>query len=157
MNIVQVEKLANSLIQEHLGDEWKLRFTKSIKSFGQCCFNEKVIELARVLCELNEYKHVHNVILHEIAHALVGYEHKHDEVWTAKHKELGGDGIPYCNHPDVLVKTRYVGICPNNHLCYFFSKPRRKQSCSKCYAPAYSDKYQFYIFRHDMVQKIQDT
>ena len=157
MNIIQVEKLAKELMAQHLDDGWKLRFTKSIKVFGRCCCDEKVIELGKIPCQLNEYEHVRNVILYEIAHALVGYEHAHDEVWVAKHKEIGGDGSPCCEHPDVVVKTRYVGICPNNHLFYFFGKPRRRASCIKCEPAHYSDKYRLYVFPHEMTQRIGDT
>src|SRR5215471_13596338 len=38
-----------------------------------------------------------NTMTHEIAHAIVGPNHGHDQVWTEKHLEMGGDGQP-CGH-----------------------------------------------------------
>ena len=38
-----------------------------------------------------------NTLLHEIAHALAGHEHNHDEVWKATARSIGCDGCR-CGH-----------------------------------------------------------
>jgi hypothetical protein len=49
----------------------------------------KMIRLSRQLTSVRSVQNVSNTIMHEIAHALVGVEHGHDEVWTRKAKALG--------------------------------------------------------------------
>jgi hypothetical protein len=41
---------------------------------------------------------VQNILLHEIAHVLVGAGHGHDDVWVAKAKEIGCDGVRASNY-----------------------------------------------------------
>jgi len=47
------------------------------------------ISLSRYLISLNGEEEVRETILHEIAHALVGYSHGHDRVWKLKAMEIG--------------------------------------------------------------------
>ena len=42
-------------------------------------------------------ENVKNTLLHEIAHALAGHEHNHDEVWKATARSIGCDGCR-CGH-----------------------------------------------------------
>lgn len=154
MNITDARILAHSLILEHLDTSWSVGEFRSKKVFGRCRYFNRVIELSKPLCELNDEKTVRNVILHEIAHALVGYAHGHDYVWQQKHIELGGNGRRHST--DVYVQFDYVGICPNNHKVYSLGKPRRKSSCNICNPGRYSEEYGHSWLKSPVVKKVSE-
>jgi predicted SprT family Zn-dependent metalloprotease len=58
---------------------------------GQCNCIKKEITLSKHLTSQEEAK-IHNTILHEIAHALVGAEAGHGPIWQKKAREIGCDG-----------------------------------------------------------------
>lgn len=130
MNIIQAEKLAKELMAKYLDDEWKFKFSHAVKRLGACSYTTKTILLSKPLTEVNSIKVIRNTILHEIAHALVGSKHKHDIVWAAKHRELGGTGHPRSKAEACV--TDYVGTCSNGHIHYALGKPRALWTCSKC-------------------------
>ncbi len=68
---------------------WSLGFNASRKSCGRCIEARMRIELSTYYVEHNSLELVRDTILHEIAHALVGANHGHDEVWKAKCLEIG--------------------------------------------------------------------
>lgn len=51
-----------------------------------------VIELDRKFVLANEPFVVRDVILHEVAHALVGFQHSHDDSWESVYRAIGGFG-----------------------------------------------------------------
>lgn len=59
------------------GKAWRLEFV----------FNEKYIK-----ANLDNWERIKTTVLHEIAHAIVGYQHGHDKVWVTCCKSIGGDG-----------------------------------------------------------------
>ena len=62
---------------QSLGRVYKLEFV----------FNNKYIN-----ANLDNWDRIKTTVLHEIAHAIVGYEHGHDRVWVNCCKSIGGDG-----------------------------------------------------------------
>ena len=113
---------------------WRFEFDRKKTRFGVCSHGRKVIGLSKVLVELNCEEVVEKTILHEIAHAIVGYEHMHDDVWRAKAIELGDDG-------EQCYKTQSQGGnvtptagrwklqcrgCGFTWSKQYYSKPRRK-------------------------------
>jgi len=89
MNIKDAEILAKRLIREHLDDSWTFRWNKRKAAFGICNYNTRKIELSSVLTELEDPFYVEQTILHEIAHALVGYAAGHNREWKRCARELG--------------------------------------------------------------------
>lgn len=130
MNIIQAEKLAKELMAKYLDDEWKFKFSNALTRLGSCSYRTNIIYLSKPLTEVNPIEVMRNTILHEIAHALVGSKHKHDSVWAAKHRELGGTGQPRSKAEACV--TDYVGTCPHGHIHYALGKPRALWTCSKC-------------------------
>lgn len=70
---------------------WRFKFDKSTRRFGYCR-DDKVISLSAALVQLNPAAEVEQIILHEIAHAVVGNQHHHNDVWRRKAIELGHSG-----------------------------------------------------------------
>ena len=88
---IDAKKLGDSLLEKHglLQAGWKIEFNKSPSHLGQCWHQHKAIALSLVMLNSAEESQVYDTILHEIAHALVGPGHNHDEVWKEKAKSIG--------------------------------------------------------------------
>ena len=56
---------------------------------GVCRHEERRIDLSVSFCQRATRAEIEDTLLHEIAHAIVGYEHRHDDVWKAKAREIG--------------------------------------------------------------------
>jgi SNF2 family DNA or RNA helicase len=82
-------ELGNKLLQEHNISEWKIEFNKSPTKLGQCWYQNKIIAISTVMLNSTNEQQFVDTMLHEIAHALVGPNHAHDDVWKAKAKEIG--------------------------------------------------------------------
>ena len=83
------QQMARELMNQHGLSEWSFRFDRARRRAGSCVHSRKEITLSGPLTTLYDAPTVRGVILHEIAHALVGSSHNHDEVWQAKARELG--------------------------------------------------------------------
>lgn len=138
MNLDRARTLAIELLEEHdlYTGGWYFEFDNSKRRFGSCQYRTKRITLSTVLTELNDEETVKDTILHEIAHALVGFNHHHDWVWKQKALEIGCDGERCYSVEDVLTpQGKYIAVCHKcNHVYNRFKKPREgvKQSCGKC-------------------------
>jgi len=135
METIDIITLGARLVQEHLDSKWIFKLDNAKRRFGMCNHSQKIISVSKPMAMLNEEKDIRIVILHEIAHALVGCGHGHDLVWRAKCIELGGDGEQYYNPNKVVQPTqRYVLTCPK--CGHSFSKARvqmgRKRACFTC-------------------------
>jgi hypothetical protein len=141
MTLNKVKELALILMEKHglLDNGWTFRFDKAKRRYGCCMYSKKIISLSSPLAELREMANVKNTILHEIAHALVGSGHGHDEVWRAKALKIGCNGNR-CSS-DVSLKGNWVGECPNGHVSYKHRIPKRKMSCGVCYPKKFDSKY----------------
>jgi len=71
---------------------WSYQLDNYSKQFGVCCENRRLISVSKKLAAINPPNETRNTILHEIAHALVGCWHWHDEVWVSCFLRIGGDG-----------------------------------------------------------------
>ena len=132
----EYEILAKDLMQQHGLIGWRFGWNSKRSSFGTCKYRPKVIELSKLLTPLRPKDEVINTILHEIAHALVGIGHHHDEVWRRKFVSLGGDG-KRCSSLDNVDKSQiggnnWVAICVNGHVHVKFRQPTRTASCGQC-------------------------
>ena len=114
MNIIEVQYLASDLMRQHglIQSGWRLEFDRSKRRFGVCRYSPKVISLSIPLCVINTIVEVKDVILHEIAHALVGHSHGHDYVWKRKCVEIGAKPERCYSSDEVNTpKMRYEANC----------------------------------------------
>jgi predicted SprT family Zn-dependent metalloprotease len=73
---------------------WRYKFVNSTTATGMTFHGEEKIGLSKnfIHSEKTTKEEIVNVILHEIAHAIVGAQEKHNEVWLSKALEIGCDG-----------------------------------------------------------------
>jgi predicted SprT family Zn-dependent metalloprotease len=129
---------------------WSFRMDNSKQRFGACSQVRKRnlllgtvmivpggrITLSKHLAALNTDHECEMTLRHEIAHALVGIRHGHDEVWRAMAIKCGDDGRR-CYDSKVVVTPpgAFEAVCPS---CGKVSKrtramkPGRQVSCGHC-------------------------
>ena len=84
-----VEELALELMRFYDVSHFSYVLGFSSKFIGKCNFSKQAIILNYEHVFRYNLSEIKNMILHEIAHVLVGHEHGHKEVWQNKAKELG--------------------------------------------------------------------
>ncbi len=89
MNITEAKKLAKDAAIKNRIFGWKIFFSDSNKMCGLCWYTFKTLEFSKPHFDINSPDVCRDTILHEIAHAIVGYNHDHDEVWKNKCREIG--------------------------------------------------------------------
>lgn len=90
----QAQALGEMLMMKHGLTDWTFGFHNKKTIGGNCYGVKKHIALSRHYVTNTKVtdSQIVDTILHEIAHALVGREHGHDEVWRQKAKEIGSLG-----------------------------------------------------------------
>ncbi len=143
MELTRVKELANWYLMKYgiASKGWIVIFNNSKRKFGWCSYTTKIISLSKPLCLLNEEKYVKNTILHEIAHALVGPSHSHNQVWKNKSIELGCDGSRCYSENVITPKGKYRYICMNcNKIINAYKKFKIGRSCGRC-CPVFNTKF----------------
>lgn len=124
--------LGNELMNRHnlITDGWKFQFDAGRRRLGYCLHTKKIVSVSRYLAPLLSDSELRILILHEIAHALVGKKHGHDAVWKAKAIEIGSDGRRLY-YGTARIKPKYKGTCP---VCgHVIRKHKRNTtSCISC-------------------------
>ncbi len=123
-------QMALGLMHEHGLKKWRFKFDHSTRRAGCCNYCDKTISISfNLACNASD-EDIRDTILHEIAHALVGRKHNHDEAWKAKAKEIGCTG-ERC-HRLQFVPPRYSVACENN--CWTHTAERRNTHllCRTC-------------------------
>jgi predicted SprT family Zn-dependent metalloprotease len=117
-----------------LKNEWKFQFNRGKRMYGKCDHSVKVISLSNSFATSRNVSRseIENVVLHEIAHALVGPGHGHGEKWKRMALSIGCDGETY--HEDKRIGG-YDLVCPcGNAYLRKYRKSVRGSSliCVKC-------------------------
>ncbi len=112
--LAEVEALARRLLARHqargaLDAGWTFGFDLSPVRGGVCRHRERRIDLSVSFCLRATRAEIEDTLLHEIAHAIVGYEHRHDDIWKAKAREIGCTA-ERC-HQVTHTVARWVGEC----------------------------------------------
>jgi predicted SprT family Zn-dependent metalloprotease len=131
MDLYKAQTLAKELMTQHglitnlPWTNWKFHFDNAKRIVGRCYTTRRCITLSKPITLLNDEAHIRNTILHEIAHALVGPGHGHDNVWKLMAIKVGAVPETYCSMDVVLPKPRYeakCAICGRVHSRY--KRPR---------------------------------
>jgi predicted SprT family Zn-dependent metalloprotease len=113
MNLRDAKRRALDLMGQHGLKGWHFEFGQARRQFGLCDLPFRRIRLSAPLTRTNSRAKVQDTILHEIAHALAGPGHHHDDAWRAIARSIGCDG-ERCYGPDVRKPAgKYVVYCPN--------------------------------------------
>jgi len=144
--IIFVRRLANQLMSEHgliVTDDpdrsWSFRMTDRKRSLGTCFHSEKAIGYSKYFLDEPEDQIV-DTILHEIAHALVGSGHGHDDTWKRMCIRVGAN--PERLVEEVVSKPKYNFVikcvnpnCARPYKGYRFRLKReavKRMYCMSC-------------------------
>ncbi|WP_430591656.1 SprT-like domain-containing protein [Humidisolicoccus flavus] len=136
----RVRHWANALIALHLDPEWTFGFDSARARAGQCDSAKKHITVSRHLAARFDDDEIHQVLLHEVAHALAGHAAGHGPQWKKIADELGYDGGRLHSSDVPKDLAPWIGKCPAGHEHHRFRRPTRQASCAKC-SRTYSSRY----------------
>lgn len=149
MTYKEVREFANAKLIEYglYQQGWRFVWDKAKRRLGQCCHQSQEISMSRIITPYLSEEDAKDVVLHEIAHALVDSKHGHNKIWKAKCREIGARPERCGRLPDNIPDKHYnyVGYCPSGHKTYKVKKPTRDYSCSKCsnsFNPKYKIKWE---------------
>jgi predicted SprT family Zn-dependent metalloprotease len=134
MELDEARRMALELLEEHGLRGWTFAFDQAKRRAGICRHQRRQIGLSAPLTRLHPEAEVRDTILHEIAHALVGARHGHDEVWRAAARRIGCSG-ERCTSPDApAIEGPWAGTCPAGHRLTRHRRPARPVACGRCSA-----------------------
>jgi predicted SprT family Zn-dependent metalloprotease len=128
----RVRQWADALIRLHLDESWTFGFDNARTRAGLCSYDKKRISVSRLLAARYEDDEIHQVLLHEVAHAIAGAGAGHGPRWKAIARELGYEGKRLHDGAIADELAPWVGRCPNGHVHYRYRRPTRVVSCAKC-------------------------
>ncbi len=133
MRSADARNLARRLMDENGLKDWSFHFDHARRRAGACAHSTRTISLSGPLVEMYDVEDVRGVILHEVAHALVGPTHQHDAAWRHQARCLGAPDSARLSADLPSPKARWVGTCRNcGAQRKLFSAPRRVVSCGVC-------------------------
>jgi len=88
--------------------------------------------VSRLLAARYEDDEIHQVLLHEVAHALAGPDAGHGPAWKRISRDLGYEGKRLHGGAIADELAPWVGHCPAGHAHYRYKRPTRVVSCAKC-------------------------
>ena len=132
-DLQRVTVWANALITLHLDPiEWTFGFDHAKRRAGLCNFTAKRITVSRYLAVRYDDDEIHQVLLHEVAHAIAGPAAGHGAEWKLVADELGYVGGRLLDGGAAAELAPWVGVCPNGHEHFRYRQPTRIHSCGKC-------------------------
>jgi len=135
-----VRTWANVLITLHLDPTvWSFAFDHAKTRAGLCNYTAKRITVSRHLAAKFDDDAIHQVLLHEVAHALAGSRAGHGPKWRAIAADLGYVGKRLHDGPIASELAPWVGTCPRGHEHFRYRRPKSALACGKCsrrYDPA---------------------
>ena len=128
----RVRHWALALIALHLDTSWTFAFDAAKTRAGLCNYIQKRITVSRHLAARFADDEIHQVLLHEVAHALAGSRAGHGPRWRAVASELGYVGDRLHDGAIASELAPWVGCCAGGHLHYRYRRPARVLACGKC-------------------------
>jgi predicted SprT family Zn-dependent metalloprotease len=128
-----VRRWADALIVLYLDPAlWSFGFDNAKTRAGLCNYTTKRITVSRYLAARYGDDEIHQILLHEVAHALAGSRSGHGPKWRAIAAGLGYEGKRLHGGPIANELAPWIGVCPRGHLHYRYRKPARTLSCGAC-------------------------
>ncbi len=133
----RVRVWAEALIRLHLGtadatEAWSFDFDNAKRRAGQCDYLRRRITVSRYLAARFDDDEIHQVLLHEVAHALAGHAAAHGPEWRRVARDLGYVGGATHRGETAAELAPWVGRCPMGHETYRHRRPTREASCARC-------------------------
>jgi predicted SprT family Zn-dependent metalloprotease len=125
-----IVRLARNLLVQHQLQHWSFQFDDGRKRAGCCRYDTRVISISYEFAKHVPDEEIRDTLLHEIAHALVGKAHNHDEVWRTQALAVGCSGRR-C-HDIQFTTPRYIVKCERG--CWVTTAERRRHGviCKHC-------------------------
>lgn len=92
---------------------WAIEFRKYGLTLASCDYNTQTIRFNDYYVEYSPELNVLKTLKHELAHALVGPGHGHDEVWKTMAEKLGSSPRATSDEDAVIRPGKYRASCPN--------------------------------------------
>ena len=132
-DLERVRTWANALIALHLDPSvWSFGFDNAKTRAGLCNYTASRITVSRYLAARYEDDEIHQVLLHEVAHAIAGTRAGHGQRWKATARDLGYAGKRLHSGSIANELAPWVGSCPAGHLHYRYKRPTRPLACGRC-------------------------
>ena len=156
MTLLEAKNLALELMKEHglTYDGWRFMFDNAKNRAGVCRYESKTIGLSKYLVPHMKNEKVKDIILHEIAHAMVGNSHGHDRVWQRQAIAIGCNGHR-CYNPHtemhnyeqtLAVQSKYTYTCPTcGKKSAVHRRPKRSSSCGECSTNGYNPQHKLVL------------
>ncbi len=133
----RVRVWAEALIRIHLDPlhgegSWSFGFDHAKRRAGLCNYTSRTITVSRYLAAKFDDDEIHQVLLHEVAHALAGSEAAHGPTWKRIAREIGYVGQRTHDGEIAHELAPWIGVCPAGHEHARFRRPSRESSCAKC-------------------------
>ena len=128
----RVRHWAGALIDLHLDPTWSFAFDNAKTRAGLCNYTDKRISVSRYLAARYEDDEIHQVLLHEVAHAIAGPRAGHGAKWKSVAEGLGYEGKRLHSGAIADELAPWVGECPAGHVHYRYKSPTRPLACGKC-------------------------
>ncbi|MGL4339227.1 MAG: SprT-like domain-containing protein [Rhodoglobus sp.] len=130
--LARVRVWAAALIKLHLDPGWSFAFDNAKTRAGLCNYSQKRISVSKYLADRYEDDEIHQVLLHEVAHAIAGAQAGHGPRWRDIATGLGYEGKRL--HDGVIATefAPWVGTCPVGHIHYRYRTPTRVLACGRC-------------------------
>ena len=123
---------AQALIDLHLDRTWTFAFDHAKTRAGLCDYGLKRISVSRYLAAKYDDDEIHQVLLHEVAHAIAGPRAAHGPRWKAVGRDLGYVGRRTHDGEGAIELAPWIGRCPAGHEHYRYKRPTRPLACAKC-------------------------
>jgi predicted SprT family Zn-dependent metalloprotease len=128
----RVRRWAEALIALHLDPSWTFGFDNARTRAGLCSYDRKRISVSRLLAGRYDDDEIHQVLLHEVAHAIAGAKAGHGPRWKRTATDLGYEGKRLHSGAIADELAPWVGACPAGHVHYRYKRPTRVVSCAIC-------------------------
>jgi predicted SprT family Zn-dependent metalloprotease len=128
----RVRRWADALIALHLDDSWSFAFDNAKTRAGLCNYTHKRISVSRYLAARYADDEIHQVLLHEVAHAMAGPRAAHGPVWKRTAAELGYEGKRTHDGEVATEFAPWIGTCPAGHVHYRYRRPKGPLACGRC-------------------------
>ena len=130
--LTRVRGWATALIDLHLDSSWSFAFDHAKTRAGLCNYSIKRISVSKYLAAKFDDDEIHQVLLHEVAHALAGARAGHGAAWRSVATSIGYEGKRLHGGAVAEELARWVGTCPAGHVHYRYRRPSRPLTCGKC-------------------------
>ncbi|MCX7523161.1 SprT-like domain-containing protein [Microbacterium sp. STN6] len=132
-DLTRVRRWAEALIALHLDPAvWSFGFDNAKTRAGLCNYTQKRITVSRYLAARYEDDEIHQILLHEVAHALAGSRAGHGPRWRSVATDLGYEGKRLHQGAIADELAPWVGTCPRGHQHFRYRKPARTLACGAC-------------------------